>query len=87
MLSDKSDNEPAAPAAVNPERVLSQPLTKRLSHPTIMVWRAIHWQKISLFGISLFLFVMAINLMKEGVYDLTPLISNTLVITHTEIDG
>ena len=82
MSSDKSNNEPTSSAVVNPERVLSQPLTKPLSRPTIVVWRAIHWQKISLFGISLFLFVLAINLMKEGVHDLTPLISNTLVVTN-----
>ena len=81
MSRDTSDTEPAASAVVNPERVLSQPLAKRLSLPTRMTWRAIHWRKISLFGISLFLFVLAISLMKEGVHDLTPLISNTLVVT------
>jgi len=82
MSSDTSDTEPTTSAVVDPERVLSQPLTKRLSRPTRMPWRAIHWRKISLFGISLFLFVLAINLMREGVHDLTPLISNTLVVTN-----
>ncbi|MEE8569182.1 MAG: hypothetical protein V3S81_11275, partial [Anaerolineales bacterium] len=82
MSSDISDTEPTASAVVNPERVLSQALTKRLSRPTRMTWRAIHWRKISLFGISLFLFVLAINLMKEGVHDLAPLISDTLVVTN-----
>lgn len=82
MSSDISDTEPTASAAVNPERVLSQALTERLSRPTRMTWRAIHWRKISLFGISLFLFVLAINLMKEGVHDLAPLISDSLVVTN-----
>ncbi|MEE8568862.1 MAG: hypothetical protein V3S81_09625 [Anaerolineales bacterium] len=82
MSSDTLDTEPTTPAVVNPERVLSQALTKRLSRPTLVAWRASYWRKISLFCISLFLFVLAINLMKAGVHDLAPLISNTLVVTN-----
>jgi Na+/phosphate symporter len=51
--------------------------------------RAIHsalqrvsWTKIGLFGVTLFLFILAITLMKEGARSLTPFVRNQLAVTN-----
>ncbi|MFW6042219.1 MAG: hypothetical protein ACOC9C_00900 [Chloroflexota bacterium] len=45
-------------------------------------WRRAHWYKVGLFAISLFLFVLALSLMKEGARVLAPLIRD-----HFSIDN
>jgi Na+/phosphate symporter len=47
------------------------------------LWERIHLGKIALLGISLFLFVLAIVLMKEGARGLTPLVRNHLSVNST----
>jgi Na+/phosphate symporter len=54
----------------------------RLRHPVFLFWRQIDWGKIALFGASLFLFMLAIVLMKEGAASLTPLIRGRLALTN-----
>lgn len=44
--------------------------------------RQICWRKIALFGVSLFLFILAITLMKEGAYDLGPLVRDRFTVTN-----
>ena len=44
--------------------------------------RQIYWRKIALFGLSLFLFILAITLMKEGAYDLGPLVRDRFTVTN-----
>ena len=45
-------------------------------------WERIHFGKIALFFISLYLFVLAISLMKDGARSITPLIQNTFSISN-----
>jgi Na+/phosphate symporter len=47
----------------------------------LKIWRAISWPKIGLFFISLFLFILALTLMKEGAKGLTPLIQGRFALT------
>ena len=54
----------------------------RLRRPFRLLWRQIDWGKIALFGVSLFLFMLAIILMKEGARSLTPLVRDRLTVTN-----
>lgn len=45
-------------------------------------WTRVRLDKIALFGASIFLFVLAIMLMKEGAGDLTPLVINHLAVDN-----
>lgn len=54
----------------------------RLWGTTLRLWRLIDWGKLALFGASLFLFMLAIILMKEGAANLTPLIRDRLNISN-----
>ena len=46
------------------------------------VWRQIAWHKVILFAASLFLFILAITLMKEGARGLASLLENSFVIEN-----
>lgn len=46
------------------------------------VWRRIAWRKIGIFALSIFLFLLAITLMKEGAKALTPLVRDGFNITN-----
>lgn len=46
------------------------------------LWRRIAWPKIGLFVLSLFLFLLAITLMKEGARALTPLVRDGFNVTN-----
>ncbi len=50
--------------------------------PVRAVWQHIPWVKIGLFGLSLFLFILAITLMKEGARDLAPLVRSRFAVTN-----
>ena len=54
----------------------------RSKAPLLRLWHQVDWSKLALFAVSLFLFTLAIILMKEGAASLTPLIRNRLDITH-----
>ncbi len=66
--------------AVDPPHPISLPALKK---PTIrVVWPRIAWAKIGLFGVSLFLFILAITLMKEGARSLAPLVRSQFAVTN-----
>ena len=46
------------------------------------LWRQIAWHKVLLFAISLFLFVLAITLMKEGARGLSSLVENVFAVDN-----
>lgn len=46
------------------------------------IWRQISWTKITIFIVSLFLFILAITLMKEGARDLAPLVRDRFKVTN-----
>jgi Na+/phosphate symporter len=48
----------------------------------VRVWRRIRLDKIGLFGVSLFLFILAITLMKDGARGLTWLVKDTFAVTN-----
>ncbi len=45
-------------------------------------WERVHLGKIALFGLSLFLFILAITLMKEGARGLAPLVRDRLAVSN-----
>jgi Na+/phosphate symporter len=47
-----------------------------------VVVRRIAWKKIAVFILSLFLFILAISLMKEGAYQLGPLVRDRFTVTN-----
>jgi sodium-dependent phosphate cotransporter len=49
----------------------------------VRTWERVHLGKIVLFGASLFLFVLAITLMKEGARGLAPLVRDSLAVSST----
>lgn len=53
-----------------------------LPKPVRAVWQRVPWSKIGLFGLSLFLFILAITLMKEGARDLAPLVRSRFAVTN-----
>lgn len=46
------------------------------------LWRQISWRKIGIFGISLFLFILAITFMKTGAKSLIPLVKDRFSVTN-----
>lgn len=56
-------------------------LNRTLSAIPVTV-KKIQWEKVGIFTISLFLFILAINLMKEGASGLAPLVQNILDIKN-----
>ncbi len=50
--------------------------------PVRAIWQRIPWVKIGVFGLSLFLFILAITLMKEGARDLAPLVRSRFAVTN-----
>ena len=49
---------------------------------SVPFWRRAHWYKVALFFISLFLFIMAITMMKEGARDLAPLVRDRFSVEN-----
>ncbi|MEJ2747303.1 MAG: hypothetical protein P8183_05250 [Anaerolineae bacterium] len=70
--------------AVDPVEPIALPGWGDLSlpQPVQTIWRRIPWAKIGLFGLSLFLFILAITLMKEGARDLAPLVQSRFAVTN-----
>jgi sodium-dependent phosphate cotransporter len=61
---------------------LPTPATNKLTRVTYTVWNRVRPDKISLFLASLFLFILAIMLMKEGARGLTFLVRDTFAVTN-----
>ena len=75
--------DPPPPAATEPPLAIAPGrLAGRFWRASSQLWRLIDWGKLALFGLSLFLFMLAIILMKEGAAGLTPLIRDRLNITN-----
>ncbi len=58
------------------------PLGVRLPTSEKRIWQRIRYKKILLFILSLFLFILAINLMKTGARSMVPLIRDTFRVTN-----
>jgi solute carrier family 34 (sodium-dependent phosphate cotransporter) len=83
-------DEPREPeiGATTPRSLAAQPwpasaVQKAAAGPALLartLWARVHLGKIALFVVSLFLFVLAISLMKEGARAITPIVRNVLVV-------
>ncbi|MGD8585873.1 MAG: hypothetical protein PVH65_15600 [Chloroflexota bacterium] len=81
--SGRVQADPPPPASAKPAIMVAPlRLAGRLRGASLRLWRLIGWRKLALFGASLFLFTLAIILMKEGAASLTPLIRDRLDITN-----
>jgi hypothetical protein len=81
-LSDTFDRD-QLDTAIDPSslvEVKAQP--DRTAIKYLAVLKHIHWGKITLFLISLFFFVLAITLMKNGARSLAPLVRDTFTVTN-----
>ena len=80
-MPDSIDFDAVAPAPNSRElaRLVIQP--NSLVYLSRALWARLHLAKIALFTASLFLFILAIILMKEGSRGLTPLVRDSLTIT------
>ncbi len=65
--------------AVQPEKTTTQTPAQKLRS----LWSRIAWGKVLLFLVSLFLFILAITLMKEGARELAPLVRDRFRVTNT----
>lgn len=68
------------PGALETPQVTSLPVKKEIIRSKW--WERIHIGKIALFVISLYLFVLAISLMKDGARSIAPLLQNTFSINN-----
>jgi sodium-dependent phosphate cotransporter len=86
LSSSTSDPSPAeSPLQNQAELAVDDALVQssgRWQRSLLLLWRQIDWGKLALFVASLFLFMLAIILMKEGAGSLTPLIRDRLDITN-----
>jgi Na+/phosphate symporter len=63
---------------------LSLPTVKPINPVEVMwaLWERVQLVKVALFTVSLFLFILAITLMKEGARDLTPLVRDGFAVSN-----
>lgn len=76
------DNDPLIAAPNDSELSLPAPGAPGFTNALRAVWRRVRLDKIGLFIVSLFLFVLAITLMKEGARGIAPLVRNRLAVTN-----
>ena len=68
-ISELDSESTGPPSAEQPIAVLGKHFLRR-----------VRWEKIGLFIVSIFLFILAINLMKEGARDLAPLVRDVFAV-------
>jgi Na+/phosphate symporter len=81
-VPDPFDSDPATSASNKVELSLSTPRLIGLTREVRRVWHRVRLDKIGLFVTSLFLFILAINLMKEGARALAPLVRDGAAISN-----
>jgi Na+/phosphate symporter len=57
-------------------------VTDSLNQPERALWQRIAWKKVVIFILSLFLFILAITLMREGARDLAPLVRDRFAVNN-----
>lgn len=81
-MGDSPYVESLAPTVVPAERVLPESRADRPGRVLQDAWQGIRWQKIGLFGVSVYMFALAIILMKEGAVGLAPLVRDILTVSN-----
>ena len=74
MTNEPHDSDVASAAAEAPE--LSLPAPSSTADTLRRTWQHISWPKIGLFILSLYLFILALTLMKDGARGLAPLVQD-----------
>lgn len=78
-------DEPTAPVPLPDAPAVpshTPPVAATPAAPTRPLWQRWHWYKLPLFVVSVFLFILAITLMKDGARDLGPLVRDRLAVTN-----
>lgn len=77
MMNDLQDGDPIATATDIPKSPSSTEATESTTpERRPRIWERISWFKIGLFIVSLFLFILALTLMKDGARGLAPVVEN-----------
>ena len=66
----------------NPDKAISEEASPGLPARAAALWRYVNLGKIGLFIVSLFLFILAITLMKDGARNLAPLVRDVFTVTN-----
>jgi sodium-dependent phosphate cotransporter len=82
-MPGRLDLDPIISISDNAELTLSPPKSINIANVIEAIWARVHLGKIALFTASLFLFILAINLMKEGARGIAPLVQNEFAVTNT----
>jgi sodium-dependent phosphate cotransporter len=82
-MQDSLDRNPVVSVANDCELALPQLTPVSLARMICALWTRTRLDKITLFVASLFLFILAINLMKEGARGLAPLVRDKFVIANS----
>jgi Na+/phosphate symporter len=85
-MNESWDRDKVQPASIEAQQPAAAALTVKRSRlprwaQVVLSWRKrVRLGKIALFAVSLFLFILAITLMKDGARGLTPLVQNLLAV-------
>lgn len=82
-MQDSLDRNPVVSVSNDCELALPQLTPVSLARMIYALWTRTHLDKIILFVASLFLFILAINVMKEGARGLAPLVRDKFVIANS----
>ncbi len=87
-MNDKDGFDTNLMASVSSEtpQVLPQPRVDKLTSAAQILWQRVRPDKIGLFFTSLFMFILAITLMKEGARGLTSLVRDTFAV-HNAVNS
>ena len=80
MAQDPSEQAVNAPPRINVEPAAGEIIASPAIAPSDSLLKRVQWGKIALFFVSLFFFIMAITLMKEGAKGLAPLVRDTFKV-------
>ncbi len=81
-MKERFDADSAESAAGNTTLPLRASRSSGVIGTTRAIWRHVRLDKISLFGASLFLFILAITLMKEGARSIAPLVRDSFSVNN-----
>lgn len=81
-MDEIPDSQTMTTAVAAADSALPQAPSDKSSGGLAKLWQRIAWHKIGLFLLSLFLFLLAITLMKEGARALTPLVRDGFKVTN-----
>lgn len=83
MKNDFQDSDQVTAATKSSELPVTQSGTEASQlHGFRRVWHSISWLKIGLFIVSLFLFILALTLMRDGARGLAPIVENRFALNN-----